>query len=258
MKLVADLHVHSVASGHSYSTVKELIEGARNRGLQMIAITDHGPAMPGGPHPYHFGNMRVLPKEYLGIRLLKGVEANIIDEAGNLDLPVEYLAKLDVVLAGFHPDCYVVASREIHTRTILNTFRNPYVDIISHPGNPVYALDNEKIVEEAANIGVALEINNSSLCGSRKGSAENCLEIARLLAESGGPVFIGSDAHWAEDVGRFEYALELVARAGVKEEQIVNTSLDKIEHYLAGRRKSRLLQSDHMSVRRKADDARKG
>lgn len=239
MRLVGDLHIHSVGSGHSYSTVAEIIEAARAKQLQLIAITDHGPAMPGGPHPYHFGNLCVLPEEVKGVRLLKGVEANIMDRQGNLDLGQNYLEKLDVVLAGFHPDCFPAASKEAYTEALINTIRNPLVDIIVHPGNPQFTVVYEKIVKEAARAGVALEINNSSLCGSRQGSAPNCSYIAELLASSGGPVFVGSDAHWAADVGRFDRAVELLLKAGIKEEQVINTSVDKITQYLAGRRRAR-------------------
>lgn len=239
MRLVGDLHIHSVGSGHAYSTVAEIIEAARAKQLQLIAITDHGPAMPGGPHPYHFGNLCVLPEEVKGVRLLKGVEANIMDRHGNLDLGQNYLEKLDVVLAGFHPDCFPAASKEVYTEALINTIRNPLVDIIVHPGNPQFTVVYEKIVKEAAGAGVALEINNSSLCGSRQGSAPNCSYIAELLASSGGPVFVGSDAHWAADVGRFDRAVELLLKAGIKEEQVINTSVDKITQYLAGRRRAR-------------------
>ena len=53
MKLVADLHLHTIASGHAYSTIEEYVARAKKIGLKAIAITDHGPAMPGGPHQYH-------------------------------------------------------------------------------------------------------------------------------------------------------------------------------------------------------------
>ena len=55
MNLIADMHCHTVASGHAYSTVQEIAREASNKGLEMVAITDHGPSMPGGPHCYHLG-----------------------------------------------------------------------------------------------------------------------------------------------------------------------------------------------------------
>src|SRR5512146_3220126 len=55
LKIVADMHTHTIASGHAYSTVNELAHAAAAKGLAAMAITDHGPALPGGPHLYHFG-----------------------------------------------------------------------------------------------------------------------------------------------------------------------------------------------------------
>lgn len=221
-----------MGSGHAYSTVTEIAAAARDKGLSMVAITDHGPAMPGGPHPYYFGNQRVLPEEIGGIRILKGVEANIINEQGELDLEPFYLERLDIVLAGFHSKCFPEADSESCTRAMLNTIDNPFVDIIVHPGNPEFPVDYERVVRRAAEKGMPLEINNSSFCGSRKGSTDNCREIAELIARYGGPVVIGSDAHFAWDVGRFDDALETVTGAGIKEEQVLNTSMEKIFKYL--------------------------
>ena len=60
MQFIADLHIHSIASGHAYSTVNENAKAAADRGLQLIALTDHGPKMPGGPHLYY--RWRLLKK----------------------------------------------------------------------------------------------------------------------------------------------------------------------------------------------------
>ena len=62
MKIVADMHTHTISSGHAYSTVNELAAEASRKGLLAIAITDHGPALPGAPHIYHFGAMRFIPE----------------------------------------------------------------------------------------------------------------------------------------------------------------------------------------------------
>lgn len=233
------MHVHSIGSGHAYSTITEILREAADKGLQLVAVTDHGPAMPDGPHPYYFGNQRVWPAEMFGVKLLKGVEANIIDETGRLDLSKYYLERMDIVLAGFHAACYPVADREKYTGAMVNAIKNPYVDVIVHPGNPSYPVDYERVIQAAVEHGVAVEINNSSLCGSRAGSAGNCAQVARLLAETGALVTVGSDAHIACDVGVFDYALELLLEAGMQEAQIVNISLERLHEYLSGRRKAR-------------------
>ena len=236
IKPVADLHIHSVSSGHAYSTVGEIFEAARSKGLAMIAVTDHGPAMPGGPHPYHFGNLRVLPKEVGGLRVLKGVEANIINEQGELDLPKPYLERLDIILAGFHAVCFPSNDRETCTRAMLNAIDNPYVDIVVHPGNPEFPVDFDIVVKRAAEKGVPLELNNSSFCGSRRGSEHFCPKVAELIVKYGAMTVIDSDAHIAGDIGNFELALEAVQQAGVTQEQVLNTSVEKILRYLAQRR----------------------
>lgn len=236
MKLVADLHIHSVASNHAYSTIKEIAEAASIKGLAMIAITDHGPKMPDGPHYYYFGNLHAIPKTLFGVRVLKGIEANVLDWDGNLDLDVERLGKLDVVAAGFHTYCFPGGTVEDNTQAMINVMAGGLVDIIVHPGNPEFMVEPAAVVRAAGQYGVALEINNSSLGGSRKGSYGNCLEIARHAAREGISVVVGSDAHWAGNVGNFEQALELLLKAGIREEQVLNTSVEKIENFLAGRR----------------------
>jgi putative hydrolase len=71
MEIIADMHTHTVASGHAYSTVNELAQAARAKGLKALAITDHGPTLPGGPHLYHFGAMRFIPTLIDGVRIFR-------------------------------------------------------------------------------------------------------------------------------------------------------------------------------------------
>ena len=234
MKFEADLHVHSIASGHAFSTVADNVQSAAKKGLKLIAITDHGPNMPDGPHLYYFYNMRVLPKNYLGVEILRGVESNIIDEKGNIDIPEELAKKLDIVLAGFHSYCSPDGTVAQNTKTMINAINNPLIDMIVHPGNPVFQVDPIEIVLACKEKGTLLEINNNSLgtSGSRVGSYNNCLAIAQKAAEHKIKVAIGSDAHWAEQVGGFSLAVELALKAGLKEEQVINTSAKEIRLYL--------------------------
>jgi len=248
MKIEADLHTHTLASGHAYSTLQENIFEASKKGLKMLAITDHGPSMPGGPHLYYFGNMRVLPKEYMGVELLRGVEANIVDFEGNLDVPENILKRLDIVLAGFHPDCYSSGDVEENTQVLINAMKHSYVDAIVHPGNPQFIINPEKLVDASKKLGVALEINNSSLTTSRKGSLEHCRKIARLAALKGSIIILGSDAHWAPLVGEFPKALKLVEEAGLKPEQILNTDTELVRNYLKKKKRQSPIQLDYSGV----------
>ena len=233
MKIIADLHTHTIASGHAYSTVNEIALAASQIGLQAVALTDHGPALPGGPHRYHFCAMRFVPRTIAGVRVFRGVEANVLDELGTLDLDQTVLEELDFVMAGLHENCGFCGSDvDRNTRALLAVMANPRVKCISHPGNPVFPLHYEEVVRGALATGTALEINNSSLSLSRKGSSDNCAKIARLCAELGAPIMIGSDAHISQGVGVFDDALRLVAEAGIVEEQVVNASLERLLAFL--------------------------
>lgn len=229
MKIIADLHTHTLASGHAYSTINELASSASLAGLKALAVTDHGPAMPGGPHRYHFCAMRFIPRSIAGVRILRGVEANILDDKGRMDLEQELLEELDYVMAGLHENCgYCGCDIDRNTKAILAVMENHRVKCISHPGNPIFPLHYDEVVRAARGTGTALEINNSSLGLSRTGSGENCLKIARLCAELGAPVMIGSDAHICQGVGVFDDALRLVQEAGIAEEQVMNASLERL------------------------------
>jgi putative hydrolase len=232
---VADLHVHSVASGHAYSTVLELVRAARERGISVLALTDHGPAMPGGPHLYHFGNLKAIPPRLEGVRVLRGVEANILDHRGSLDLPTAYLERLEWVLASLHPVSYAGGGPEENTRALLAVLDNPHVHVLAHLGNPAFPCDLEQVVRRAAERGVAVELNNSSLTISRPGSRRNCQLVAAAAARSGGPVSLGSDAHGAWSVGELGQALELALAAGVRVEQILNLAEGRVEEFLRAR-----------------------
>lgn len=235
MELVADLHIHTVASGHAYSTILENAQAAAAKGLAMIAMTDHGPAMPGGPHAYHFSNQRIIPDELYGVRVLKGIEANIMDHEGRLDLDEKRLARLDIVLAGLHTYCAPYGSPAENTTMLINAMRNPWVDVIVHPGNPEYAVDELAVVQAAVEYDVALEINNSSLSGARKGSGPHCGNIACLAKRYGAKLIVGTDSHFALSVGEFEAARQLLAANAVTADMVLNTSVDKINQHLKRR-----------------------
>lgn len=241
--LVADLHVHTLSSGHAYSTMAEIIAVAAQKGLAAVAFTDHGPAMPGGPHRYHFGNQVVLPAKENNVEILRGVEANIIDREGAIDLPAEYLRRLDLVWAGLHTPCLQPASRSLNTETLLNVLENPFVDGIVHPGNPDFPIDFETVVRAAVDKGKLLEINNSSFVTiARRGSKAGCQEIARLIQHYGALTAINSDAHIAHDVGNCSLALEIAREAGIKPAQVVNSDLQILKDFLRKRGKKRFLR----------------
>lgn len=235
MKIAADLHLHTVSSGHAYSTIEEYVAQAKKLKLKGIAVTDHGPAMPGGPHWYHFSNMRMIPEVINGIRVYRGIEANIVDSDGKIDLADSDLAQLDIVMVAMHPRTgYDSQGEEKNTEVLFRALENPYINIIAHPGNPKYPVNVEKTVAVAKEKKIAIEINNSSFT-SRVGSWDRCLEFAKEVKRQDWLVVIGSDSHISTMLGGFENALALIEEAELSEKHVINTSLAKIDKYLLKR-----------------------
>ena len=141
MKLIADTHTHTIASNHAYSTVLENIEAAKERGLLYLAMTEHGPNMPDAPHIWHCLNQWEVPSVYRGVHILHGVEANILDADGSLDIDSRILRSLEWVIASMHGPCFAPQSREQHTKAWLKIAQNPDVDVIGHCGRGNYEFD---------------------------------------------------------------------------------------------------------------------
>lgn len=239
MKIAVDTHTHSVASIHAYSTISELAAAARKRGLKGFVITEHGPALQGTPHVYYFGNLGILPKYINKVRCFRGVELNIMDDSGEVDLNHRYLRTMDFVMAGFHEACFPPRSLTENTDALIAAIANPFVDGISHPGNPEFPIDYEAVVRAAVNAGKTLEINNSSF-RVRKGSEPNCVLIARLASRLGALLSCGSDAHFAADVGNFDFALAAIHQEKVHPDQVINSSFKRFEKFITNRTQERL------------------
>jgi len=231
LKIVVDTHTHTVASGHAYSTVQEMAREAAAKGLEGFVITDHGPALGGGPHLYHFGNMKVIPEEIYGVRVFKGVEANITDYSGNIDMPDEYLQRLDFVIASFHEICIPPSTVEEHTNAMVNVLKNPLVDAVAHPGNPQFQVDIDRVVKAAREYGKLIEINNQSFY-IRRGSEENCKKFIALCKELSVKVVCGSDAHISFDLGKFDKVLKLFDELEMPGDLFVNSSMEKFTGYI--------------------------
>lgn len=235
MNIVIDTHTHTIASGHAYNTINEMIKSAADKGLELLGITDHAPNMPGSCTPMNFLNFRALRREKYGVKLLFGAELNIIDTDGNIDLSGEALEALDIGIASMHPPCYKGGTAEQNLNAYINAMKNPHVNIIGHPDDGRYPVDMQKLVYAAKENHVLLELNNASLnpagFRAKEGAENNDIEMLKYCVEYKQPVIIGSDAHIEEDVAEFGYALDLLKRVNFPEELIINTSVDKLLEY---------------------------
>lgn len=240
MTMLGDFHVHTIFSGHAFSTLQEVITAARERGLEYLAITDHGPARPDGPKLDYFKNLnrqdtlRQLPD----IRVLVGVEANIINTWGDLDMPVKLLNELDIVLAGFHNSTgYGGSSVSENTGALIKAIERNRITVITHVGDPrfPYPVDVEESVAAAVEHGVLVEINQSALHTWR---AENVAHYERVLAvlqKYRAPILMSSDSHISYSVGVVSECERFLAEHGVDPTTTVNYSEEMIRKYMLTR-----------------------
>lgn len=233
-KIELDVHTHTLASGHAFSTLQEMAKAAADKRLKVLGITEHSPGIPGTCDPIYFRNLHVVPRRMYGIELLLGAEINIVDTEGTLDLDEKTMQMLDIRIAGIHSLCYRLGTREENTRGLIKAIANPYTHIISHPGDGTAQLDFEPVVQAAKEYHTLLEINNSSLkpCRNKSEARGNNLEILRLCKQYEVPVILGSDAHISFDIATYDYAWQLVEETAFPEELIMNGSVEKFKNYL--------------------------
>ena len=134
-KLKLDPHTHTVASGHAYSSLQEMVAAAQQKGLDILGITEHAPGIPGTCDPIYFRNLHVVPRQMGSLRLLLGAELDILDTKGTLDLDEYYYKQLDIRIAGIHLLCWEGGTIEENTQGMINAIHNPWTQIISHPGD---------------------------------------------------------------------------------------------------------------------------
>lgn len=230
---VADVHMHSVMSGHAFGTIRELAAEAATRGMKLIGVTEHGPGIPGTVDPIYFRNLADAPRLLYGVEMLYGSEVNVLS-GGKLSLDRRHLDCLDYAAAGIHRQCYEDEGRIKNTDNVIQCMKDPKVRFISHPDDGNFPLDYTALVQGAKEYGVALEVNNSSLKKPtmRPGCVENYEVMIPLCVEYAVPLIVNTDAHDPSAVGDFSYARALLERMNVPDALIVNNDLEKLKSFL--------------------------
>lgn len=234
MKDIMDLHTHTIASGHAYNTLYEMAKSASDKGLILLGAADHSPNMPGASHEFYFTNFKVIPRTLFGVKILMGVELNILDHKGRVDLREGILKRMDFSIASLHTPCYQSGTAGENTNAYLGAIKNPYVNIIGHPDDSRFPVDYETLVAAAAENHKLLEINSSSLnpLNPRENARENYKKMLKLCEHYKASVLLSSDAHIEADVGNHKRAIKLMEEVGFPEELIVNGSLERLGSYI--------------------------
>lgn len=234
---IGDFHVHTVFSGHAFSTLQEVIAAAQERGLKYLAITDHGPARADGPKLDYFKNLNRQDtlKGLPGIRVLVGVEANITDTWGNLDMPEKLLHELDIVIAGFHNSTgYGGSSVSENTAALVKAIEKNRITVIAHIGDPrfPYPVDLEDSIAAATERGVLIEINQSALHTWKKANVAHYERVLELLIKYHAPLLMNSDSHISYSVGVMTECERLLTQYNLDPASTINYSQELIEKHM--------------------------
>ena len=240
MKDILDVHVHTTASGHAYSTMGECIAAAKKKNLELVGFAEHGPLVPGTTNEFYFRNFRVIRRELDGIKVAMGAELNIIDYSGSTDLPAQILKRIDYTIASLHEQCIDPGNLAENTAALIGAMRNPHVVIIGHPDNPNYPVDFDAVVRAAKENHVLLEVNSSSYFSKHRAGSERAVVFMLAACKKyGAAVIMGSDAHIDLDVGNHELSQKVLADNNFPEALVINSSVEKFFEYVAYRKSLR-------------------
>ncbi|HHX51350.1 MAG TPA: PHP domain-containing protein [Clostridia bacterium] len=241
MQFFADYHLHSTYSD-GRATIRELAETAQAKGLQEIAITDHGPKniLVGVKGPGTYGEIKKeveeIQPEFPGLKIQVGAEANITGVDGQIDIPKKVYEKLDWLLVGLHP--YIipedwqtgwsyVLGNQVHrvseswrqkvintnTKALVEALYRHEVDVVAHPGLNM-PIDAEELARACAATDTAYEINTGH-------NYQTLADVIRATRH-GVKLVVNSDAHFTETVGYFDPGLALLTQARIPPEQVIN------------------------------------
>jgi putative hydrolase len=240
MKLTVDYHTHTIFS-HGKGTILQNAEQAEQKGLFEIAITDHGFS-----HPAFRISKSKLPKmrklcqeaeKSTGVKVLLGIESNILGISGKTDLKQKDYDKFDIFLAGIHKfilydglkewfklyganlltrkfkDKPSKSLIERNTKIYINTIKNNPIDILAHP-NYCFFADAVEVAKCCRDYGTLFEID------ARKTHLSD--EEWVNVANTGVNFIINSDAHVPCKIAEIEHAYKMIERTGISKSQIVN------------------------------------
>lgn len=233
--ILFDLHSHSISSGHGTTdTVSDLIRSACEKNLSLLGISDHGPATKGSASPSYFRGLKYAEKLRFGIQVLYGVELNIVDLEGKVDLEDSILQGLDYAFISIHPPLFTPYQHKDLTEVYKKAMNHPNVRFLGHIDDDRFPVNFENLLLYAKERSVYPEINNSSLMPKayRVGGQQNCRTILKICKEIHLPVLLSSDSHGKEKIGNMEYIYPLLEELSFPQNLILNSNMELLQKIL--------------------------
>lgn len=247
--IIADLHVHTVASGHAFSTIKENVTEAKNNGLKYLAITDHFYGKDGDIPRKDEVNMFNSIESVLSVEkyvdVVGGVELNMFH---NNKEALSFKNTLNWRLMSLHD--YFVDISSLTFKDLLNEYENilgtGIATAFAHPERELHRIKNHKysteetwladevleylenMVQMAYDFGIPLEVNESSFRKVGDGTVERMKYWLTVAKDIGCEIYLGTDSHYCDSVGRFDRTIEVLNELGYNKENILNCNEDML------------------------------
>ncbi len=246
-QLKVDSHVHTINSVHAYSTLRECSREAKNKKLECIVVTDHfGPFFLNGSLFQSFAgiaNITRASKLDEGVRILSGVEIDIVNKKGDLaffdknfffdkskSVGEKLCDSVNIVIASYH-DIYGDLTFSENTTMLSKVLRHPAVNILGHCDRIKGGFDLDKILSIAKAEGKIIELNCSSLSSGLK-AEQKIKKLASACMQKKVLVSIGSDAHIDYEIGNFDQMRRILTSINFPKELIVTENILTFSKYL--------------------------
>ena len=234
--ILGDYHVHSKFSKDAVSTIKDNAQVGLIKGLKQIGSTEHA-----FYHQYGISK-KDLPKiqdevnainASHPIRVLMGIEANLISDKGEIDVPLNIQKSLDYVVLGAHKSCKFftkpfpfvkffkhlklrnTSKKQIqrNTESYIKAMENNNINILAHL-NYACKVDVAKVGEVAKRLGIYIELNGRKNCLTK--------EEIKTLVDMGCQFIVNSDAHNAERVADCHKGINIIEKNNIPEDLVAN------------------------------------
>ncbi len=220
-----DLHMHTTESD-GRATLEEMVEAARERGYEYVAITDHSKAlaMANGmdeKRAIAFAHkIREMDQSGFGLRVFSGIECDIKRD-GEMDLENDALGELDFVIGSVHS--YMNLEANEMTDRLMRALECPHLKMLGHPTGRLllnrdpYPFDFDLIATEAARRNVYLEVNSSP---ERLDLTASHIRAAKA---KGCKFVINTDAHHPKHLANMQYGVRMARRGWLEPLDVLNT-----------------------------------
>lgn len=229
--IFGDYHVHSFYSKDAKASIQEILDEAISKNLREVAITDHSYfhayGIKKGMLSDLYNDVEIMNNKS-NVHVLRGIEANIIDQKGNIDFSKEEQAKAEVVILAYHKSFGKGFSKilahnkmkkddpktiEKNTQAYITAMENNKINIIAHL-NYAAKVNCEEIAKYCKEHNIFIELNG------RKNAMSD--EELRKVIDTGVQFIITSDAHTRERVGDVRLGLTIIEKFNIPEWQIAN------------------------------------